>query len=98
MNETIQTILSQLGGIRRIAIMTGATIEYVNEFDIVTLKLPRHSKGKCKTFSIKYDYVTDLYNITTTSVKGTIMKALTGIYFDQLIPLFEAETGYYLTF
>ena len=94
MNEILQTIIQQLGGYSRLMITTGCKISYCNEFDTITFTFPRHSKGKCKSIAIKYDYGWDAYNITTRNLKGNIMKNIEGVYCDQLIPIFERETGY----
>ena len=98
--EIANTILSQLGGARRLNIMTGA----YNFVDVggglsFRLKNPRANYVKIKLNPM------DLYDIEVGRIRGSRIRGTTykvidsadGIYFDQLKPFIEKATGLYLS-
>jgi len=95
-NEIIQTIFKQMGGRTRIEIMTGAIIYFNNKENIVQFRLDDGAAVGC--FEVGYDVCWDLYNCKTYDHKLKVLEELPNIYFDELIPLFEKKTGYYLSF
>lgn len=98
--EIATTILNQLGGMSTLKALTGAhTFVIVNVADsgvyfrIKNRKGPNHIKILLTS--------KDLYDVTFGRVHGTSYKVLSeheDIYADQLVPLFENETGMYLSF
>lgn len=93
-NEVAQTILSQLGGNRFIA-MTGCK-DFVGSDDTLTFKLPRKING-ISHFSITLD-VNDLYRVearrwNAKRLDYTIVAVHSDVYADQLRTIFENETG-----
>lgn len=96
-------IARQMGGTRRIALMTGAK-NFMGDANSLSFKLP---SGKSRD-GINYVKVTldadDTYTVTFTrlgrapSFKVTEVKSVSMIYCDQLIDLFERTTGLYLRF
>ena len=94
--EVAETIIKQLGGIGKLKAFTGA-----NSFG---------TNGKNVTFRIKNRKVNaitinlngkDLYDIKFFRIRGADMKLIkeyNDIYNDQLIPIFEENTGMYLSF
>jgi hypothetical protein len=94
--EIANNILSQLGGARRLNIMTGA-YNFVDLGDGLSFKLknPRANYVKIKLNSM------DLYDIEVGRIRGTTYKVIdsaNNMYFDQLIPYIEKATGMYLRF
>jgi hypothetical protein len=93
--EIANTILSQLGGARRLNIMTGA-YNFVDLGSGLSFKLknPRANYVKIKLNSM------DLYDIEVGRIRGTTYKVIdsaNNMYFDQLKPFIEKATGLYLS-
>lgn len=94
MNSTAQTILSQIGGGRFIA-MTGAK-SFGDHGDALSFRLPSNFATK----GINYVKITldadDTYSVTFGKVRGlkyTVISTFSMIYCDMLTELFERETG-----
>jgi len=93
-----ECIFDQMGGTGRLSVMLGATgFTYCCDNAYVLFKFKM-----CKTFN--YIKITlnsmDLYEIEFGKIWGANIKNVTkfdGIYADQLKPLFEKETGLYLS-
>ena len=94
--EIAKTILQQLGGSGRLAMMTGAN-NFVALKNGVTFKIKNRKVNFIKiTLNSR-----DLYDVYFYKLVGTNLKLISehnDIYFDELIPLFEKETGMYLSF
>lgn len=91
---TANTILNQLGG-RRFLAMTGST-NLVGGKNSLSMKLKRNS-SKCNYLRITLNSM-DTYDVEFISIIGTKIstkKQFTNIYNDQLVNIFENETGYY---
>ena len=95
-NETARIILSQLGGQGRLVAMTGA-----NNFSA----LKNGVAFRIKNRSVNYIRITlnanDLYDVIFGKIIKYNLKVISehkDIYNDQLIPLFEKQTGMYLKF
>lgn len=93
MNLIAQTILEQLGG-RKMLVMTGAKVTHGD--NNLVLRLPI---GKLAAFEVVYDAGSDLYTVLTfLSFKGKkliSMNTFHGVYAEDLISMFERETGLY---
>ena len=92
--EIARTILAQLGGQGKLVVMTGA-------YNFIALK--NGVSFKLKSRKANYVKITlngkDLYDIEFQKIIGTKAKIIAehnDIYFDQLIPIVEKETGMYL--
>jgi hypothetical protein len=90
MNEIVKTILEQLGG-RKTLLMTGAKVHSYSDYNLV-LKLPI---GLIKMFEVTYDEGSDLYTVRTYNTKYTLLKQTDDVYAEDLVPMFERETGLY---
>jgi len=94
MNEIVQTILDQLGG-RKMLVMTGAKVETFTE-NSVRLKLPI---GKLTKFEVVYECGSDTYTVNCIKGRGMSCRLakdpIHDVFADDLIPLFEQETGLY---
>ena len=94
--EIAKTILQQLGGSGRLAMMTGAN-NFVALKNGVTFKIKNRKVNFIKiTLNSR-----DLYDVYFYKLVGSNLKLISehnDIYFDELIPLFEKETGMYLSF
>jgi hypothetical protein len=89
-----QTILNQLGGMKRLVIMTGA-YNFVASSNAVSFRI--------KNRKVNYIKITlngnDLYDLKFSRIvkyNENVVKEYNDIYFDQLIPIFEETTGMYL--
>ena len=89
-----QTILNQLGGMKRLVIMTGA-YNFVASTNAVSFRI--------KNRKVNYIKITlngkDLYDVKFSRIfnyQEKVVAELNDIYFDQLIPIFEQNTGMYL--
>jgi hypothetical protein len=93
--EIANTILSQLGGARRLNIMTGA-YNFVDLGSGLSFKLKNQRANYVK---IKLNSM-DLYDIEVGRIRGTTYKVIdsaNNMYFDQLKPFIEKATGLYLS-
>lgn len=89
-----KTILQQLGGQGKLVMMTGA-------YNFVAIK--NGIAFKIKNRKVNYIKIVlngkDLYDVTFSKIFGTSIKTVSehnDVYFDELIPLFEKQTGMYL--
>lgn len=99
----IQTIYTQLGG-SKFTTMTGAKLSYsTNSKDqpVLHCKLPSDIKirNNINLVLITYNIGLDLYEYTFINTRkdteNQIIKQINDVYADDLIPLFEEETGLY---
>ena len=93
-NSVAQIILNQLGGVKRLVIMTGA-YNFVASSNAVSFRI--------KNRKVNYIKITlngkDLYDVKFSRIfnyQEKVVAELNDIYFDQLIPIFEQNTGMYL--
>jgi hypothetical protein len=90
-------ILQQMGGAGRLKAMIGAHSFSTSGKDLSFLFPNRQrSKGNALKVTLRGD---DLYDMEflNVSVKGVkVVKKHSGVYWDQLIELFEGQTGLYL--
>jgi hypothetical protein len=94
--QVAETIAQQLGGTRRLQMMTGAYGFGTNGNDL---------RFRIKNRKVNYIKIVlngkDLYDVEFGRVSGTNYKVIStfeDVYFDNLIPLFEKNTGMYLRF
>lgn len=93
------TILEQMGGIGRLRAFTGAHSFVRGEAD-VRFVWPQQVRSKPNALVVRLRG-DDTYTMEFSRVgKGgmTILKTLDGVYCDQLVSLFEKETGLFLHF
>jgi len=89
-----KTILSQLGGSGRLGAMIGAK-DFVGASSGLSFRWTARAKNGANRVSINLD-ADDLYWVVFYSVRGgkvTPKEDVTGVYAENLIPLFENVTG-----
>lgn len=92
-------ILEQMGGIGRLRAMIGAK-DFVLIENGVQFGWPSSGAGSANKVVIKLE-PSDTYRVQFWWIRGAKMKLIReveDIYAEQLVPLFERETGLYLTF
>jgi hypothetical protein len=93
------TILRQMGGAGRLKAMTGAN-SFVGTENSVSFRWPsqRPSTGNAIRITLDPDdtYTVDFLRVNKNGAES--VKRLEGIYADQLMDIFERQTGLYLTF
>jgi hypothetical protein len=98
--EIAQTILNQLGGNKFIT-MTGSRVSYSlneNAQPVLICKLPRNfAKDGINLVKIIYNYGLDLY-VLNFNKEEKILKTIEQVYADDLIEIFESETGLFVHF
>ena len=95
-SQVAETIIKQLGGIGKLKAFTGAYAFGTNGNN-VTFRI-KNRKVNAITITLNGN---DLYDIKFFRIRGAdlkIIKEYTDIYNDQLISLFEENTGMYLSF
>ncbi|RTL13435.1 MAG: hypothetical protein EKK54_00145 [Neisseriaceae bacterium] len=101
--EIVQTIYTQLGS-SRFTTMTGAKLSYnINNKNqpVLQCKLPADIKirNNINLVLITYNIGLDLYEYTFINTRkdteNQIIKQINDVYAEDLIPLFEQETGLY---
>jgi hypothetical protein len=93
------TILQQMGGHRRITVMTGAK-DYQLSGNSVSFRFPNRRPSKGNHVRVALDQ-NDTYTVefSKRNKNGlTPVSVSYGIYADQLIAVFEKQTGLYLHF
>lgn len=96
--EVAQTILNQLGGNGRLAMMCGCK-DFAGDSTSVQFKIGTNGK-RVTCCRIVLD-PSDTYTVTFYSGRGVKMREAVShsdVYADMLRHLFERETGMYLTF
>lgn len=96
-SQVVQTIVQQMGGAGKLKIMIGAQLMQVDP-KTLGIKFPNKQRSKGNYVEIKLlssdTYKMEFFNL---SVKGKkLVKKYDGIYNDQLVELFEKQTGWYL--
>lgn len=108
MLRTANTILDQLGGQRRLMAMVGMKRWTVGEFGTGRPSTSFRFKGSKKSNTLLVTYrADDTYDVTflkmsmnkkkTDFASAKKQEKFEGIYADMMIPLFEEQTGLYLT-
>lgn len=93
-----KTILQQMGGAGRIAVMIG-----VKHFSWlpkgVQFKWPnkQKSKGNCVRITLRDDDTYDMEFLNVTGTSAKLVKKYESVYNDQLVDIFESQTGWYLS-
>ena len=102
--QTAETIFKQFGGQNRLKLFVGANnFQFHNrpekeEVD-ATFKFKMYSKAN--TVKVIYHRCPDVYTLQFLKVTKTgtkLVNSYSDVYFDQLIELFEKETGLFLHF
>lgn len=103
MNDVIQTMLNQIGGIGPICAMTGAQIIYDNDTDSATLYFKKQvGKQRISHLKLTYNASSDLYDLkgyryNKRTCACPEVWSLSGIYNDSLKRVCEDVTGLYFT-
>lgn len=95
MNETLKTLVSQLGGARSLVTLVAKTVVYSNDKNELLIRLFK-SSNKITNVVIRYNAATDLYDIDywyCTMAKQIKRASDEGIYNDMLIGVLENRTG-----
>lgn len=97
--EIADTIVQQFGGYGKLKAMLGAR-DFVYGKNYLTFKFPNKKRNAPNCIKIEYILGKDLYNlefkrISKLDVKD--IKSVDDVYADQLKPIFEKETGLYLS-
>lgn len=97
--QVAKTILSQMGGASKLALMIGAK-NFVSGDNSVSFRWKAKSKNKANAVRITLNGK-DLYDVEFIRIHGVNVKTISehnDIYADMLIELFETQTGLYLKF
>lgn len=102
--QIAQTIGQQIGGLNKVAVMTGAkdfvALSQVDEqLGGLKFRIGRGAKNAINTVMIKL-MANDTYTVefwTVRGVKATRKAVAELVYCEDLMDVFEAETGFYLT-
>lgn len=98
-SQVVQTIADQMGGVRRLQTMLGATFVGAVNPTTLGIKFPNKQRTKGNYVEVEYnrgadDYIMRFYNLTNTDKKE--VKVIRGLYADNLASAFEGQTGWYL--
>lgn len=93
-----KTILQQMGGLGRITAMLGAKNIVLSD-NGVSFRWPNKERAKGNAVRITLDpsdtYTMEFLNVSGSSAKT--VKKYTDVYNDQLVDIFEKQTGWYLS-
>lgn len=92
------TIVNQMGGTNRLALMIGAR-NFMADTNALSFRFPAHGKNKANYFKATLN-AADLYDTEFGIVRGDNYKVVStesNLYNDQLVSYFENETGLYLS-
>lgn len=94
------TILEQMGGIRKLQAFTGAHSFVRGEVD-VTFQWPMQARSKPNALKVTLTpadtYTLTFYRIAKGYDPPVVLSTFDDIYCDQLVEIFERETGLYLS-
>lgn len=93
-----KTILQQMGGAGRIAAMLGAKNIVVSD-NGVSFRWPNKekSKGNAVRITLRPDDTYDMEFLNVSGSSAKTVKKYEGIYNDQLVSIFEKQTGWFLS-
>ena len=96
--QVAQTILNQLGGINRLKLMVGAN-KIIYSSDMVKFYFKGSKKANlCKiTLTDSDTYLIQFYKFIPKNLNFNPVKEYNDVYCDQLVKIFEEETGLYLS-
>lgn len=96
--EIAEIIAQQMGGINRISAMTGAHT-FVDLGNGLGFKFKGSKKANCLQITLDPSdtYSLTFYKITARGLNVATALELSGVYADQLRPIFESTTGLYLS-
>jgi len=92
--QIAQTILDQLGGGRFIIMVGARNIMATNDGLIMSLRRNKIGASHLQISLLSNDTY-KMEFIVVRNFERKTKKEITGLYCDQLIPIFERETGYY---
>jgi len=95
--EVAYTILQQLGGARRLSLMTGAR-DFLGDGKSLTFRIGKNPRGANKV-RVTLD-PSDTYTVEVFKIRGGTVKALgsaSDVYAEALVRNVESLTGLYLT-
>jgi hypothetical protein len=87
-SETVENIFRLIGG-RKMLVMTGSKAVVIDD-NTLAFSVPRNN-----LIHIKYNESQDLFEMNFYKRNGDIKKSITDLYADQLVEVFESETGLY---
>lgn len=97
-SQVANTIAEQMGGHRRLRAMLGAQLMALSGGKGLGIKWPnkKRSKGNYVEITLRGDdtYDMEFFNVSNRASKS--VKTYRGVYFDQLVEIFEKQTGWYL--
>ena len=102
--QTAETIFKQFGGQQKLKFFVGANnFTYHNRPEVEEVDATFNFKmcSKANTVKVIYHRCPDVYTLQfwkVTKSQNKLVNSYTHVYFDQLIELFEKETGLYLHF
>ena len=93
-----ETIAKQMaGGVNKLRMMLGATL--VGTENSLRIKWPNRTRSKGNVCIVTLDpsdtYTVEFFNQGGSAIKS--VKRHEGVYCDQLKPIFETQTGWYLS-
>lgn len=90
-----KTILEQMGGQRRLMMMTGAK-QFLADEKSVQFKVGKNAKG---IGAVRITLLpSDTYSMAFLNSRGNLIEEINDVYCDRLMDIFETQTGLYLTF
>jgi hypothetical protein len=95
-DEVGRIILDQMGGPGRLKAMLGATMTLIPHGVMIKWPNPQRNRGNLVEITLQ---PSDTYEMTFyNAIRGSkkVVKKYDDVYFDQLIDLFEKQTGWYL--
>lgn len=96
--EIANTIAAQMGGVRTLKLMLGATVYASATAPHLAFKFPNRtrSKGNLVTVSLRPDDTYDMEFFNAGKLARKSVRKCEGVYADQLVELFEEQTGWSL--
>jgi hypothetical protein len=96
--EIADIIANQMGGVRALKLMLGATVYASTTAPHLAFKFPNRtrSKGNLVTVTLRPDDTYDMEFLNAGKLGRKSVKKYEGVYADQLVELFEGQTGYTL--
>jgi hypothetical protein len=95
-NQIAKTIAEQMGGMGRLRAMLGAQLTAISKGLAIKWPNKKRSKGNYVEITLRGDDTYDMEFFNVAGYKKKPVKKYRGIYFDQLVPIFEKQTGWYL--
>ena len=96
--QAAQTIIAQMGGSRRLAMMIGASVFAGDDNSVMFSFKGSRKMNKCRvTLDATDTYTVEFFKYSPSKGTCPVVNEISGVYGDMLVDIFESRTGLFLS-